>query len=114
MLLTTCAVVALIWGLTNNLIQKFTPEIHHEKNVFRRFLIYVTSWKFLSAFLLNQCGSLLFYWQLGHLPASQFISGWTSINLPDSVFNFWYSKGCIFAPTFSMSTFRQSESKRIK
>jgi len=73
MLLTTCAVVALIWGFTNNLIQKYTPEVHQERNVFKRFLIYVTCWKFLSAFLLNQCGSLLFYWQLGHLPASQFI-----------------------------------------
>jgi len=68
-----CLLVAAIWGFTNQLIKKHTPVIKEGTNLVDRLRVYVTSPRFIAAFLANQTGSLLFYFTLSSASASAFI-----------------------------------------
>ena len=74
--LTTCVIVALIWGSTNNLIKHFTPKTENstaEKSAALKFIYYLKNYKFTLSLLVNQLGSLYFTYSLGGEEISSFI-----------------------------------------
>ncbi|CAG7838504.1 unnamed protein product [Allacma fusca] len=64
-------VVAIIWGITNPMMKKGSEGIENctSSSAFRSFLMELKflflNWKYLMAYGLNQCGSLLYYYALG-------------------------------------------------
>lgn len=66
--------VGVVWGVTNPFMEKGTQsskDIEEKKNDFgwKSFLKTITNFKFLVPFLLNQIGSLLYYFLLGKISA---------------------------------------------
>jgi hypothetical protein len=66
--------VGLIWGITNPFLEKgsssYSEQITQEKDKSRMKIFYdvyqiLLNYKFLIPFLLNQTGSILFYFTLG-------------------------------------------------
>ncbi|GAB6026132.1 hypothetical protein CHUAL_012330 [Chamberlinius hualienensis] len=64
-------VVSILWGFTNPLMKKASVGIEDVKrnNRIAQFLAEVKfllfNWRYISAFILNQLGSVLYYWTLG-------------------------------------------------
>jgi len=73
--------VALIWGLTNPLMKKCSKGIETcasegtsssswISSLFLELKFLFTNWQYCLAYLLNQCGSLLYYYTLGQVDLS--------------------------------------------
>lgn len=85
MTITTCIIVALIWGSTNNLIKFYTPKEKLEdsdsdsksnqttKNSTNNFFYYLLNYKFTLSLLINQLGSVYFNYSLGSVEITKFI-----------------------------------------
>ncbi|XP_054275067.1 transmembrane protein 234 homolog [Macrosteles quadrilineatus] len=62
--------VGLLWGVTNPLIKKGSTGINQVKannavlKFFKELQFLVTNWKYMIPFLINQCGSVLYYFAL--------------------------------------------------
>ena len=65
--------VALLWGCTNTLIKKgsegvasLPPQSNALLTFLSEILYLFTRWQYVVPFLLNMCGSVLFYWTLAN------------------------------------------------
>jgi len=56
-------VISFIWGSTNNLISKYTPNTESGRDIglVKRLIFYLKHRKFLASLLTNQVGSVIFY-----------------------------------------------------
>lgn len=68
--------VSLLWGSTNPLIRKGSKgieEIHRSSRIqqfFAEVIFLASNWKYIVPFLLNQCGSVVFYLTLASVDLS--------------------------------------------
>jgi hypothetical protein len=63
-------IVGILWGSTNYLVERFYNEsdISKDANIIERILCYVKNNKLaIVFFILNQLGSILFYFSLGKI-----------------------------------------------
>ncbi|XP_015365235.1 PREDICTED: transmembrane protein 234 [Diuraphis noxia] len=56
-------IVGILWGCTNPLLKAATTKVKRNKtyNLISEVTDHLTNWQYLIPFLINQCGSLLFY-----------------------------------------------------
>jgi len=90
--------VSILWGFTNPLmkkgsegIEKCTDSSSWVKSFLNELSFLLVNWKYLSAFLLNQLGSMLYYYSLGQSALS--IAGPLTNTL---TFVFTYISGTVF------------------
>ncbi|XP_022168730.1 transmembrane protein 234 homolog [Myzus persicae] len=59
-------IVGVLWGSTNPFLKAATNKVKRNKtfNLISEVTDHITNWHYLIPFLINQCGSLLFYFTL--------------------------------------------------
>ncbi|CAH1738182.1 unnamed protein product [Aphis gossypii] len=59
-------IVGVLWGSTNPFLKAATNKVKRNKtfNIISEIVDHVTNWQYLIPFIINQCGSLLFYFTL--------------------------------------------------
>ncbi|XP_060849039.1 transmembrane protein 234 homolog isoform X2 [Rhopalosiphum padi] len=59
-------IVGVLWGSTNPFLKAATSKIKRNKtfSIISEVTNHVTNWHYLIPFIINQCGSLLFYFTL--------------------------------------------------
>jgi len=68
--LVWCIAVALIWGITNPFIKKGTEGVEKVQapgfiqRITKEVLFFICNWKYTLPWILNQSGSILYYWTL--------------------------------------------------
>lgn len=61
---------ALFWGITNPFLQNGAEGLEKEEKLIGKFMKMISNWKFLCPFLINQCGSIMYYLSMGQYPIS--------------------------------------------
>jgi len=61
---------AMFWGITNPFLQNGAEGLDKEEKLVGKFMKMVSNWKFLCPFLINQCGSIMYYLSMGQYPIS--------------------------------------------
>ncbi|XP_025204471.1 transmembrane protein 234 homolog [Melanaphis sacchari] len=59
-------IVGVLWGSTNPFLKAATNKVKRNKtfNIISEVINHVTNWHYMIPFIINQCGSLLFYFTL--------------------------------------------------
>ena len=79
--------VALLWGLTNPLMKAGSRGVENAKlgsrywGWFAEVLFLACQWRYVTSFLLNQCGSVLFYWTVSRSDVSLVVPVTNSLTL---------------------------------
>ncbi|GAW81900.1 conserved protein, unknown function [Plasmodium gonderi] len=66
MQLTLYLCVGFLWGCTNAYLKKGCSEKKGEKGLLKEMICMLHNWHIVIPYLLNQLGSLLYYYLLGH------------------------------------------------